>query len=115
MTRLFDATGVATATTIVEAGPCFVTQIKTLAQDGYEAVQLGFDQVRDKKLNSPERGHLKASGAPAVRALREVPVSDLDEVSLGERVDVGMLPLARTGHAVSSSLQLRRHRPPAHP
>ena len=91
MTRLFDDTGAATATTIVEAGPCFVTQIKTLDRDGYEAVQLGFDQVRDKKLNSPERGHLKASGAPSVRALREVPVSDLGEVTLGDRIDIGMI------------------------
>ncbi|MGE3268331.1 MAG: 50S ribosomal protein L3 [Chloroflexota bacterium] len=91
MTRLFDATGVATATTIVEAGPCFVTQIKTLGSDGYEAVQLGFEQVRDKKLNSPERGHLKSSGVPSVRTLREVPVSDLEDVSLGDRIDASMI------------------------
>src|SRR3954462_14058724 len=71
MTRLFDATGAATATTIVEAGPCFVTQIKTLDRDGYEAVQLGFEQVRDRKLTTPERGHLKASGTPSVKVLRE--------------------------------------------
>ena len=90
MTRLFDASGAATATTIVEAGPCFVTQIKTVDRDGYEAVQLGFEQVRDRKLNSPERGHLK-SGVPPVKVLREVPVSDLEEVSLGDRIDVGML------------------------
>ena len=67
MTRLFDASGEVTATTIVEAGPCFVTQIKTLDRDGYEAVQLGFEQVRQNKLNTPERGHLKESGAPPVR------------------------------------------------
>src|SRR5436190_3806609 len=80
MTRLFDETGAATATTIVEAGPCFVTQIKTLDQDGYEAVQLGFEQVRQGKLNSPQRGHLK-NGVPPVKVLREVPVTDLDEVT----------------------------------
>ena len=85
MTRLFDATGAATATTIVEVGPCFVTQIRTLGKDGYEAVQLGFEQVRARKLTSPERGHLKTSGAPEVRVLREVPVTDLDEVTLGDR------------------------------
>jgi large subunit ribosomal protein L3 len=90
MTRLFDATGAATATTIVEAGPCFVTQIKTLDQDGYEAVQLGFEQVRQSKLNSPERGHLK-NGIPPVRVLREVPVTDLEEVTLGDRIDIGMI------------------------
>jgi len=90
MTRLFDATGAATATTIVEAGPCFVTQIRTLAQDGYEAVQLGFEQVRPNKLTKPERGHLK-EGIPTVKTLREVPVTDADELSVGERIDVGML------------------------
>jgi len=90
MTRLFDASGAATATTIVEAGPCFVTQIKTLDQDGYEAVQLGFEQVRQSKLNSPERGHLK-NGVPPVRVLREVPVTDLEEVTVGDRIDIGMI------------------------
>jgi large subunit ribosomal protein L3 len=90
MTRLFDDTGAATATTIVEAGPCFVTQIKTLATDGYEAVQLGFEQVRPNRLTQPQRGHLK-DGVPPVKTLREVPVTDLDGVSVGERIDVGML------------------------
>jgi len=90
MTRLFDATGAATATTIVEAGPCFVTQIRTLATDGYEAVQLGFEQVRPNKLTRPERGHLK-DGVPPVKTLREVPVTDVDELSVGERIDISML------------------------
>ena len=90
MTRLFDATGAATATTIVEVGPCFVTQIKTFSDDGYEAVQLGFEQVRPNKLTSPQRGHLK-DGIPPVRVLREVPVTDLEEVTLGDRIDAGML------------------------
>ncbi|MCC6176751.1 MAG: 50S ribosomal protein L3 [Chloroflexi bacterium] len=90
MTRLFDETGAATATTIVEVGPCFVTQIKTIVSDGYEAVQLGFDQVRPNKLTRPQRGHLK-NGVPAVRTLREVPVTDVDAVNMGDRVDAGLL------------------------
>jgi large subunit ribosomal protein L3 len=90
MTRLFDETGAATATTIVEAGPCFVTQIRTVARDGYEAVQLGFGEVRANKLTKPQRGHLK-DGIPAVRDLREVPADGVDEIAVGERVDVGML------------------------
>ena len=97
MTRLFDDTGAATATTIVEVGPCYVTQIKTLDRDGYEAVQLGFEQVRQNKLNSPQRGHLKAaetarsSGALNVRVLREVPVETLDGIALGDQIKVDML------------------------
>ena len=90
MTRLFDDTGAATATTIVEVGPCFVTQVKTLATDGYEAVQLGFDQVRPNKLNKPQRGHLKGE-LPPLRTLREVPVEDIDGVSVGDRIDATIL------------------------
>jgi len=90
MTRLFDDTGAATATTIVEAGPCFVTQIKTLDQDGYEAVQIGFEEVPEKRLKRPQRGHLK-DGVPLVKTLREVPASDLDGLAVGARIDVGML------------------------
>ena len=90
MTRLFDDTGVATATTIVEVGPCFVTQIKTLDTDGYEAVQLGFDQVRPNKLNKPQRGHLK-EGVPPLRTLREVAVETLDGITVGDRIDTSIL------------------------
>ena len=90
MTRLFDDTGAATATTIVEVGPCFVTQIKTLANDGYEAVQLGFDQVRPNKLTKPQRGHLK-DAVPPVRTLREVAVETLDGITVGDRIDTSIL------------------------
>jgi large subunit ribosomal protein L3 len=90
MTRLFDDTGAATATTLVEVGPCFVTQIRTHERDGYEAVQLGFGQVRPNKLNKPRRGHLKDGVAP-LRELREVPVDGIDDLTVGARVDAGML------------------------
>jgi large subunit ribosomal protein L3 len=102
MTRLFDATGAATATTIVEAGPCFVTQVRTLDRDGYEAVQLGFEQVRSNKLSRPERGHLK-DGIPAVKTLREVPVTDVDEVNVGERIDISMLTAGERVDVVGQS------------
>ena len=90
MTRLFDDTGAATATTLVEVGPCFVTQVRTLERDGYEAVQLGFGQVRPNKLSKPRRGHLK-DGVPPLRELREVPVSGVDGIAVGARVDAAML------------------------
>ena len=90
MTRLFDETGAATATTVVEVGPCFVTQVRTIERDGYEAVQLGFGQVRPNKLTKPQRGHLK-NDVPPVRTLREVPASDVGDIAVGERVDVGIL------------------------
>ncbi len=69
MTQVFDPTGRALAVTVIETGPCVVTQLRTPDNDGYEAVQLGFGTA--KRLNMPEQGHLKASGASS-RHLREL-------------------------------------------
>lgn len=87
MTRLFDERGVATATTIVEVGPCFVTQLKTKERDGYEAVQIGFEPA--KRLNKPQKGHLKASGQ-MLRHLREVPVDSLEGIEVGAKLDASI-------------------------
>ena len=91
MTRLFDENGVVTASTLVEAGPCFITQLKTPERDGYVAVQLGFGEKR--RPNRPEKGHLKAAGLPDKRGLaelREVPADSLDDLEVGARVDAGI-------------------------
>src|SRR5215208_2675449 len=91
MTRLFDENGVVTASTLVEAGPCFVTQLRTPETDGYLAVQLGFgDKPRP---NRPQKGHLKKAGLPekqGLDALREVPADSLEDLELGARVDASM-------------------------
>lgn len=71
MARIFDAEGLAVPVTVIEAGPCTVTQIKTSESDGYEAVQLGFGDVREERLTKPERGHLAAAGGQSLRHLRE--------------------------------------------
>ena len=70
MTKVFLADGTMVPVTVIKAGPCTVTQKKTVERDGYDALQLGFDEVADKKLNKPELGHLKASGA-TVKHLHE--------------------------------------------
>lgn len=70
MTQVFLQDGTMVPVTVIQAGPCTVTQVKTLERDGYQAVQLGFDEVPERKLNKPELGHLKASGA-TVRYLHE--------------------------------------------
>src|SRR5581483_3842410 len=87
MTRIFDERGAVAATTLVQAGPCWVTQLRTVEKDGYQAVQLGFEET--KKLNKPEKGHLK--NTPALRELREVPADSLDGLQVGARIDVGFL------------------------
>jgi large subunit ribosomal protein L3 len=81
MSQVFDETGLAHPVTVLEVGPCVVTQIKTPERDGYSAVQLGFGL--DKRLNRPERGHRQASGFMS-RSLREVKVSDTDDITVGQ-------------------------------
>jgi len=83
MTQLFREDGEVVVTAI-EAGPCFVTQVKTEAKDGYSAVQLGFGET--KRLSSPQRGHLKDVGQ--LRYLREFNVEDVNSVQVGQRIDV---------------------------
>ncbi|MBO5048878.1 MAG: 50S ribosomal protein L3 [Oscillospiraceae bacterium] len=71
MTQIFDENGKVIPVTVVEAGPCVVTQKKTIETDGYEAVQLGFESVKESKLSKPEAGHLKKAGVEAVKHLKE--------------------------------------------
>src|SRR5437016_865495 len=89
MTQVFEEGGIATGVTVIEAGPCMVTQVKTADRDGYNAVQLGFGETEDKKLTQAERGHLRRKKLPLVRHLREIP-SDGDDNKVGDRVDVSM-------------------------
>jgi large subunit ribosomal protein L3 len=87
MTRTFDEQGEEVALTLIQAGPCWVTQLRTPERDGYTAVQLGFEETR--RLNRPEAGHLK--NLPKLRHLREVPADSLEGVQVGMRVDAGLL------------------------
>jgi len=85
MTQLFRDDGEVVVTAI-EVGPCFVTQVKSEAKDGYNAVQLGFGEA--KRLNSPQKGHLKEIGQ--FKHLREFSVEDVNSVQVGQKVDVDM-------------------------
>ena len=76
MTQIFDETGVAIPVTLIEAGPCYVTQVRTPEKDGYSAVQLGFEEVKPKRLTGGELGHLKRKDLPPLRFLREFRVKD---------------------------------------
>ncbi len=86
MTQVFAASGEIVPVTVVEAGPCTVTQVKTVDKDGYRAVQLGFGQA--KHLTSPEKGHLKR--LPALRYLREFLVEKTEEFEVGQKIDAGV-------------------------
>ncbi|MBE7386108.1 MAG: 50S ribosomal protein L3 [Leptolyngbya sp. SIO1E4] len=86
MTQIFDDEGNAIPVTVVEAGPCVVTQIKTTQTDGYTAVQLGYGSVPDKALTKPQLGHLAKAGATSVRHLKEYRVDKVDEFELGQAI-----------------------------
>jgi len=82
MTQYFDRQGEARPATVIEAGPCLVIQVKTLENDGYQAVQLGFGHA--KRLNSPQKGHLKKLGQFCY--LREFRVGDVSQYKVGQRL-----------------------------
>ena len=86
MGQVFGDKGKAEAVTAIEAGPCIVTQVKTTDKEGYNAAQLGFGQA--KRLNSPQRGHLKELGQ--FEYLREFRVADTEAIKVGDKVDVGL-------------------------
>ena len=86
MTQIFDEAGNAIPVTVVQAGPCVVTQIKTSDTDGYAAIQLGFDEVAEKALNKPELGHLARSSSAPLRHLKEYRVDAADGFELGQTV-----------------------------
>lgn len=88
MTQIVDELGNLVPVTILRAGPCTVTQIKTAETDGYNAVQLGYAQVSSKILNKPQIGHLEKVGVPLLRYLHEYKVSDTNELTLGQNLGV---------------------------
>jgi len=98
MSQIFDERGVAYPVTLIEAGPCYVTQIRRPESEGYSAVQLGYSETHPKRLTGGELGHLKTANLPPLRFLREfrtksldISVGDVmkaDVFSVGERVDV---------------------------
>ena len=86
MTQIFDETGKVIPVTVVEAGPCVVTQKKTVETDGYDSVQLGFEDVKEHKLTKPEAGHFKKAGVEAKRHLKEFRLENAAEMNVGDVV-----------------------------
>ena len=86
MTQIFDATGNAIPVTVIEAGPCTVAQVKTTENDGYEAIQLGFVTVEDKKATKPQKGHFAKAGTSVMKHLKEFRLDDISGYKIGETV-----------------------------
>ena len=84
MTQIFNADGKVIPCTVIEAGPCVVTQLKTAENDGYEAVQLGFGDLSPKHVNKPMTGHFKKNDLPFKRTLKEFRLDDISNVNVGD-------------------------------
>ena len=87
MASIYDEAGVAVPVTVIEAGPCVVVQQKTDDKEGYSAVQLGFEDQKEQRMNKPALGHLKKAGVSAKRVLRELRVAGSSEVAVGDVIN----------------------------
>ena len=86
MTQIFDEMGKVIPVTVIEAGPCVVTQKKTVEKEGYSAVQLGYETVAEKKLSQPEAGHLKKAGVEMMKHLKEFKLEGAADMNVGDVV-----------------------------
>lgn len=102
MTQVFDENGTAVPVTLIEAGPCFVTQVRTNEKNGYSAVQLGFNEIKSRKLTGGELGHLKRNNLPPLKYLREF-LSSKPEVKEGDKVDVSQFEKGKRVDIIGTS------------
>ena len=121
MTQIFDNNGLVVPVTVVEAGPCFVSQVKTKENDGYSAVQMAFDNIREQLVNKPLLGQLKKAEIPAKRYLKEFKLDDAENYKLGDKItceifaEGDMVDVTGTskGHGFSGTIakwNFQRHR-----
>jgi len=86
MTQIFDENGKVVPVTVVEAGPCVVVQKKTSDNDGYEAIQVGFEEIREKLVNKPRKGHFAKAGTTLRRTLKEFRLDDISQYEVGQEI-----------------------------
>lgn len=103
MSQLFSPDGEVTPVTVIQAGPCTVTQIKSVESDGYNAVQLGFGERKPQRTKKPLLGHFKKSGKGPFAVVREVRVDDVGEFELGQEVSADIFQVGELVHVVGRS------------
>ena len=86
MTQIFDEKGLVIPVTVIEAGPCIVAQVKTIETDGYNAIQLGYGDVKENRINRPEKGHFTKAKLALKKHLREFRVSEVADVTVGNEI-----------------------------
>lgn len=104
MTQVFDEAGIAIPVTVIQAGPCTITQVKTKQTDGYSAIQVGYGEVKPKALNKPLLGHLAKSSAPALRHLQEYRIDNESEYTLGQQIKADIFSAGQTVDVVGTSI-----------
>jgi large subunit ribosomal protein L3 len=104
MTQIFDETGKAVPVTVIQAGPCVITQVKTKETDGYNAIQVGFKEVKAKRLNKPELGHLSKSGAPPLRHLKEYRTDDAATYQVGNQQKADLFTVGQVVDVIGTSI-----------
>ena len=103
MTQIFNEDGEAVPVTVIKAGPCYVTRVNTLERDGYEAVQIGFEEVKPQRLSGGEKGHLARNGLAALRHLREFRLREEGEIEEGQRILVDVFEVGDQVDVVGTS------------
>ena len=103
MTQIFDDSGRAIPVTLIEAGPCFVSQIKTAETDGYSAVQLAYGEVKPKRLSKAQLGHLKTNNLPPVRVLREFRTKKIEDINPGDELNASVFAAGEFVDVVGTS------------
>lgn len=115
MSAVFDENGNRIPVTIIEAGPCVISAVKSVETDGYNAIQLGYGQVKEKNLTKPEIGHFKKNNLIPVRRLREFRVDSVAEYKVGDHLDTGIFTVGEkikvSGKSKGKGFQgvMRRH------
>lgn len=113
MTQIFDEVGNVIPVTVIEAGPCPVVQKKTVENDGYNAVQLGFEDIVERKLNKPEKGHLAKANVPFKKHLKEFKLDSAAEMNVGDVVEASVFEVGEKvdvtgitkGHGFSGAIK----------
>lgn len=104
MTQVFDESGRSIPVTVISAGPCTITQVKTEETDGYTAVQVGYKEVREKLLNKPELGHLKKSNAAPLKCLKEYRLNDASSYELGQQISADIFNAGELVDVIGTSI-----------
>ena len=104
MTQIFDENGVLVPVTVLQAGPCVVTQVKTADNDGYSAIQVGFGEKKENRVNKPMKGQFAKAGVSCKRYLKEFRFEDAETYTLGQEIKADIFGHFRTGDRERSAV-----------